>query len=144
PPSGSCKWSVGHVTEIIGHVPEFGGHDAETVGHALPKYALLQRHTDQPISRLARWIVDRQIVTFEANSQRWIPMFQFEATDMRVLDGVSRSILELRDVFDDPELAEWFGTPNIWLTGRTPAELVRQEAHAVVEAARADRFVVSG
>lgn len=105
---------------------------------------LLLRHTDQPISRLARWIVDGQIVTFEADSQRWMPMFQFDALDMCVLDGVRRSILELRDVLDDCELAEWFATPNIWLTGRTPADLVREEGDAVVEAARADRFVVSG
>jgi hypothetical protein len=105
---------------------------------------LLQRHTDQPISRLARWIVDGQIVTFEADSQRWMPMFQFDICDMSVLDGVQRSILELRDVFDEFEIAEWFAMSNTWLSGRTPSDVVKQEKDAVVQAARADRFVVSG
>lgn len=105
---------------------------------------LLLVHTDQPISRLARWIVDRQIVTFESASQRWIPMFQFDLRDMRVLHSVQRSILELRDVLDDSELTEWFATPNTWLTGGTPANLVKEQGGAVIEAARADRFAVSG
>jgi hypothetical protein len=112
--------------------------------HADALSHLLRKHTDQPISRLARWIVDRRIVSFEADSQRWIPMFQFGAPDLCMLDGVARSILELRDIFDDQELAEWFAMPNTWLTGRAPSRVVRGEADAVVGAARADRFVVSG
>ena len=50
----------------------------------------------------------------------------------------------LRSVFDEWELAEWFACPNSWLGGQTPASQVVLDEQAVVEAARADRFVAAG
>jgi hypothetical protein len=106
--------------------------------------ALLRQHCDQPLSLLARWIVSREIVSFELDSQRWLPMFQFVRPLMTVHSGVSRVIDELNGVFDELELAEWFATPNSWLEGILPAMLIRTNTDEVLAAARADRFVAIG
>jgi hypothetical protein len=105
---------------------------------------LLRERSDQPISLLARWIVRRRIVSFEAHRQRWVPMFQFDPVTMNVIDGAQRAIAELRDVFDDWELMVWFATSNAWLGGDSPANAMAADAPGVLAAARADRFVAAG
>lgn len=105
---------------------------------------LLRKHRDQPLSLLARWIVDRRVLSIDDGGQRWLPMFQFDLHSLQVIDGVDRALGELRSVFDDDELVEWFATPNAWLAGRSPASLVATDASAVEAAARADRFVAAG
>jgi len=104
----------------------------------------LRARCDQPLSLLARWIVDRRVLSVDAGGQRWLPLFQFEPHSLRVLDGVDRALAELRGVFDEDELVEWFATPNGWLADRSPASLAATDAAAVAAAARADRFVAAG
>jgi hypothetical protein len=106
--------------------------------------AMLRGRCDQPLSVLARWIVDRHVLSFEACGERWLPLFQFEPGAWRVRSGVELAVGELRGVFDDDELVDWFATPNAWLSDRSPASLVATHATAVLEAARADRFVAAG
>ena len=98
----------------------------------------------QPISVLARWIVSRQVLTFTWRSQILLPLFQFEEPRMRPLDGVVAVTTELKDVFDELELAEWFVKPNAWLGDDTPVDRVIADPLAVLEAARADRFIARG
>lgn len=105
---------------------------------------LLRHGLDQPISKLARWIVDREVVSFECGGETWLPMFQFEPSTLRLKSCVARVIDELRAVFDDVELAEWFARPNSGLDGRAPADAVAADERAVLEAARVDRFVAAG
>jgi hypothetical protein len=105
---------------------------------------LLRHGLDQPISVLARWIVDRLVVSFEVHGQIWLPMFQFEPSTLRLRPGVLRVIEELRGVFGDSELAEWFAHPNSWLEGQSPASAIARDEQAVLDAARADRFVAAG
>lgn len=105
---------------------------------------LLRQDFDQPISTLARWIVDRDVVSFELQGQIWLPMFQFGTADRKVRPGVMHVIRELRAVFDDWELAEWFAQPNSSLRGEVPATVVLHDERAVLEAARVDRFVAAG
>lgn len=105
---------------------------------------VLRRRSDQPLSLLARWIVNRDVVSFEAHGQTWLPMFQFDPATLSVVRSVKQVIGELRDVFDDWELTEWFASPNSWLDGVTPANALASDADAVVQAARADRFVAAG
>jgi hypothetical protein len=50
-------------------------------------------------------------------------------------------VRELRDVYDDEELARWFVGDNEALGGRVPADVVATEPDAVLEAARTDRFI---
>ncbi len=106
--------------------------------------SMLRQSSDQPLSRLARWIVARDVVSFEYCGTTWLPLFQFEAGSPSVLPAVTAVIRELVDIFDDWELATWFALPNTWLQGRTPVDAVAAHSSAVVEAARADRFIARG
>ena len=105
---------------------------------------LLRPSSEQPISRLARWIVARHVVSFHCGGTTWLPLFQFERAPMRVRPDVQAVIREISDVFDDWELAAWFALPNAWLKSRTPVEALLVHPSAVREAARADRFIAHG
>lgn len=104
----------------------------------------LRSHCDQPVSMLARWIVRRQLVGFVWRSQTLIPMFQVDLQHCSVRAGIPETIAELTDAFDDVETITWFATPNSWLSGAAPADLVASDMQAVLQAARADRFVALG
>lgn len=105
---------------------------------------MLRPCSDQPLSRLARWIAARDVVSFEFRATTWLPLFQFDGAAPSVLPPVTAVIRELTDVFDDWELAAWFALPNAWLRGRTPVEVLAGHPSAVREAARADRFIARG
>ena len=116
-----------------------GGLDSDNaVAHRL------RRHTGQPVSVVAHWIVKRQIVCFPWNSHVLVPVFQFDAGDMTLCPGVSDVLGELVDVFDDWEIAHWFASPNSWLGHATPVDTIAHDLAAVHEAARADRFIAHG
>jgi hypothetical protein len=101
----------------------------------------LGRCRDQPIAIVARWIVRREIVNFARRSGILIPRFQFSAADMKIRPAVSRVIAELQAVFDDWEIAQWFTQPNTGLRNDRPLDLLAFDEAAVVDAARADRYV---
>ena len=111
-------------------------------GDALAR--LLRSGTEQPISLLARWIVQREVISFSWHSQTLLPLFQFDLETLQVRPGVLQVIAELREAFDDLELADWFARPNNWLQGDTPASRFRSDLPAVLQAARADRYVALG
>ncbi len=106
--------------------------------------ALLRENCSQPISLLARWIVERRVVSLDAGGQRWLPLFQFDPDTLRPRRGVEAVICEFCGVYDDTELAQWFATPSPWLDDARPAALMARDPTAVLEAARADRFVAVG
>jgi hypothetical protein len=105
---------------------------------------LLRRCHEQPLSRLARWIVAREVVSFDGAGMTWLPLFQFEPASMSVRPEVAAVIRELAQVFDDGELAAWFVRPSDWLRGAAPVDALAVCPSAVRDAARADRFVVRG
>ena len=104
---------------------------------------------NQPISQVARWLIGRQIVSVTWRTETWIPKFQFGKSPCSdgvgdPLPGVQRSIADLVGFLDDLEMAEWFASPNSWLQYRRPSMMVADDAAAVVQAARADRYVATG
>jgi len=99
---------------------------------------------DQPISAIARWIVRRQVVSIVWQSQLILPRFQFEQPGMSRRASVTRIIDELKDVFDNWDLALWFAQPNAWLDDSAPVDLIATDERSVHEAARADRFIALG
>jgi hypothetical protein len=105
---------------------------------------LLRVYANQPISVLARWIVARRVVSFVWQSETWIPLFQFDLADMSLRQGALQVIRELVEAFDDWELATWFASPNPWLQDAAPLEIILDDPSAVLDAARADRFVAMG
>jgi len=106
--------------------------------------ALVRPHRDQAVSTVARWIVSRDVLSFDWRMQPLLPLFQFDLARMLPRKCVSEVLAELVDVFDNWDLARWFAEPNAWLGDRAPADLVTACPRDVLDAARADRFVTRG
>jgi hypothetical protein len=100
---------------------------------------LLRRRTSQPLSILARWIVDRQIVNFRWQSRLLVPLFQFAAEGMNLRPLVLQVIDELAPTMDDWMLAYWFAEPDAQLGDRCPLDLLDSDPLALCGAARARR-----
>jgi len=101
----------------------------------------------QPISVVARWIVSRGALAFHCPQGWLLPMFQFDlvgASPSILRPGVASVLAELGEVYEGVELALWFVTPNNWLSGAQPAQVLRGNPEAVLQAARADRYVACG
>jgi len=103
--------------------------------------SLLRAHWDQPLSRMARWIARREVVSVSWRAQIWLPMFQFERPSLDIRPAVSEVVVALRQVYDDWALAEWFVRPHEQLARRVPAMELSCDPAAVKDAARRDRFV---
>jgi hypothetical protein len=96
------------------------------------------------VATLARWIVKRKVISFDWQSKIWLPLFQFNRSDMTPQPGLSHVLGELGAVFDPWETANWFAKPNAWIADRTPADTLQRDVSAVLNAARADRFIAAG
>jgi hypothetical protein len=105
---------------------------------------LRESKTGRSISTIARWIVRREVVSFSWQSQILLPLFQFDSVDLERRPGLGSVLAELRDLYDDLEITEWFGQPSTWLDGEAPAAVIARDAAQVLDAARADRFAVRG
>jgi len=105
---------------------------------------LMRKRVDQPISAVARWIVGREVVSYEWRSQTMLPLFQFEMPRVVVRSTVACVIRELRELYTDWGLAMWFVDSNSWLHGAAPVTAIETDPCAVLEAARADRFIANG
>jgi hypothetical protein len=104
----------------------------------------MRRRSDQPISTLARWIVDREVVHFAWQGATLLPLFQFDRYRVLLDPMVVSVVRELRDAFDDWEIALWFVTPNAGTNGVAPVDEVESNLSAALAAARTDRFVALG
>ncbi len=93
---------------------------------------------------LARLIANEDLFYFQWRGAKWIPMVQFHLGDLSINGSVRRVRRELGDHRDGWETASWFVCPNDWLSGQRPVDLVDRDVHAVIQAARADRFVAGG
>ena len=98
----------------------------------------------QPISLLARWIVGREVISFDWQSTTMLPLFQFDLSSMTMRQSVTELLHELTEVFDDWDLALWFAQPNSWLDQQAPVALLNLDPKGVLDAARADRFIARG
>ena len=130
------------------------GRDFEAMSHAFRPHGgfvdgnevvrRLRRQSDQPLSTLGRWIASRGVVNVSWRDQILMPLFQFDLEDMSIRPACTRIAGELKDVFDDWELALWFAAPNAWLDFAAPVALVASDEFAVRQAARTDRFIARG
>ncbi len=103
----------------------------------------LRQQTDQPVSRLARAIVARSVLSLSWEGDTWIPAFQFGEDGLTVRPCCAKIFEELEPIFDDWELAWWFAIPNAWLGGDAPVNRL-DDTELLLQAARADRFIARG
>lgn len=96
------------------------------------------------VSTLARLIASGEVFGFDWHGSFWIPMFQFDLRDLSVKPAARQVQGELAPVFDGWTMAVWFAQRNSWLDERKPVDLLDTELPAVLQAARADRFIASG
>jgi hypothetical protein len=105
--------------------------------------AQFQRRSEQDISLLGGWLVKRQAIAFEWHSKLWMPLFQFNPSDMSLRAGLADVLAELVVVYNDWDLASWFAQPNPWLSEGLPADALAFAAPQVLWAARAERSAVA-
>lgn len=106
--------------------------------------ALLRTGCEQPVATVARWVVQRSILSLGWQGQTLIPLFQFDRTTMQPRAQLTAVIRELAGAYDDWEMGLWFARPNAWLDDDMPVLKIRTDADAVLKAARADRFIIRG
>jgi hypothetical protein len=102
-----------------------------------------QRYGAQDISVLGGWLLKRQVIAFEWHSKLWMPLFQFNPSDMTLRAGLADVLAELVVVYNDWDLASWFANPNPWLSDGLPADTLAVAAPQVLWAARAERSTVA-
>ena len=105
---------------------------------------MFQSRGGPSIKVLAAWIERRQVICFKWRLDIWLPWFQFHRTDLVPHPQLSPIFAELTGVFDAWEMANWFARHNAWLGGRTPVGTLVADLPAVLNAARADRFIANG
>lgn len=106
--------------------------------------SLLIRHTGQPISQLARWIVNHDVLSFQWRSRMVLPLFQFDLSSMTLRTPLTAVVHELFPALTDWDICVWFAKPSPWLADATPLDAMETNAPAVLEAARSERFLVRG
>lgn len=72
--------------------------------------------------QLARWIVTREIISFDWQGQKWFPWFQFDRESGRPCPLVGDIVHALCPVLDDWQMACWFVQPNVSIDNGVPAE----------------------
>jgi hypothetical protein len=106
--------------------------------------ARFRMYDPKDVSPLAGWINNRQVISFEWQAKRWLPLFQFNPVGLSLRAGLQDVLTELLGVCDDWEVSAWFARPNPWLAERAPADMLAVAVPQVLNAARAERFVVTG
>jgi hypothetical protein len=104
-------------------------------------FFMFQSCKETDVTVLARWLVKKEIISFEWQSKIWIPLFQFDCANMTTQPGLSAVLMELISIYDPWELAYWFIQPNPWLEQCTPASRLALDAATVLNAARVDRYI---
>lgn len=105
--------------------------------------ALSSRRCGLDADTLETWVAQREVIGFEWQSRTWLPLFQFNLFDMTRPPALGQVLTELIPVYDPWELASWFAQPNPWLADRVPADALEHDPSAVLQAARADRFIAN-
>lgn len=106
-------------------------------------FTMFKSHHGADAATLARWIVRREVISFDWQSKVWLPLFQFERASMALKPGLNSVLSALNPLFGAWEMATWFAKPNHCLEGRTPSESLENDAHAVLNAACSDRFIAA-
>ncbi|RYF45779.1 MAG: hypothetical protein EOO27_40720 [Comamonadaceae bacterium] len=88
------------------------------------------------------WLEDflhrRVLISLDWHSGLWLPLFQFDPSDMSMREEVRRPCAELACVMDGWDLALWFIRPQPLLHDCSPLEVLDTQPALVLDAARAN------
>ena len=96
----------------------------------------MREFRDQPISTLARWIVDRTVISLDWHGHVMLPMFQFDPIDLSPRSDVQSVAQALAATHPNWDVALWFAQPNALLDGEIPIDVIEHDFAAVMQAAR--------
>ncbi len=105
---------------------------------------LLQNRVYGGYASLARLVGTRQVLGFKWRNTYWVPLFQFNMKDLSLRPEPQQVMAELCKDFDEWGMAVWFTQPNAWLNDEIPVDMLKTYLKAVIDAARAERFVTAG
>lgn len=133
------------------------GPDAETLACATAAYApsggllaadavalCLDRRHGQGISRVARWIVERSVLSIDGDGGIWLPAFQLHPTLWTPRAELAPVLATLPPPTENWCWTDWFAEANDVLRGRRPADLLVCAPDDVLQAARLMRFACTG
>lgn len=95
---------------------------------------LLAQRGAGDVSRLARWIVAREVIAFDWRGELWVPLFQFNLADMSVRRDVRQVAQALGPALDAWGIAVWFSAANAELDGRAPVDVLVDDPRALLAA----------
>lgn len=95
---------------------------------------LLAQRGAGDVSRLARWIVAREVIAFDWRGELWVPLFQFNLADMSLRTDVRQVARALGPTLDSWGIAVWFSTANAELDGRAPVDVLVDDPQALLAA----------
>lgn len=104
----------------------------------------LDRQQGQGISRVARWIVDRNVLSISGFGGIWLPAFQLHPVSWTPRAELAPVLATLPLPTESWRWTDWFAEANELLNGRRPADLLACAPGEVLQAARQLRFVCMG
>jgi len=129
-----ADWRDGLAFESLG----LAYRDSGGIARADDIGRMLADHGPGTFISMARLLDDKVIFAFRWNASLWIPMFQFDLSDLSLRVEPGRIRAELGETFDGWALAAWFVEPNEGLAGRRPIDVQDSAIDAVLHAARVD------
>lgn len=124
---------------LMGQYRSFGG-----IATREEVAARMRRAGAGDLSTLARRIAARELISFEWNGGFWLPLFQFDLSDMSLKESTRRIVAELNTVLDGWEFAKWLADPDEALRGKRPVEVIDSGSPEVLHAARLARYIARG
>lgn len=98
---------------------------------------LLEDQCAGEAASLAKLVQSSQVFGFEWCTSFWIPMFQFNATDLSIAAAPQTVRAELPKRWSGWTVAMWFAMPHAQLAGHRPVDLLATNFDAVLHAAQA-------
>lgn len=125
--------------EFVALLPLFRATGGLATGAELR--ARCERMRPDGLSDLARRIASGELISFEWNASRWLPMFQFDRQTMEMTQGSRAIVRELGDFLNGWEITKWLAAPHSALGGLMPLEALTTDLAGAIDAARLDRFI---
>lgn len=136
-PLGNASPSNGEFVKVLDAYRDLGG-----LARAQEVASMTVSRCGPDVRTLALWILEGHLLSFEWQSQIWIPLFQFDRATMALHEGLIEVCSVLARTFAPWEQAIWFAQPNQALGDRVPAQVLALDCEAVAMAARGDLLLL--